>query len=158
MPKQRFSATSRDFELKTSARPAIRFRIINRGSNQLLSIEYSVDSRSQFCHRIAFCALQEAKGLSAGTVTRLKQPWRGDYKAWWRRCLNKDRWVYMWVDGIYISDGARARGIHAGCLGLHTDYCQRALLVFIATEYRTPINVAIIHINHLSRTLKELRS
>ncbi len=48
----------------------------------------------------------EAKGLSASTVSRLKQQWREDYEAWRHRRLDKDRWVYIWADGIY--SGLRA--------------------------------------------------
>ncbi len=42
-----------------------------------------------------------AKGLSAGAVARLKQTWADDYKAWCNSGLEKDRWVYIWADGIY---------------------------------------------------------
>jgi len=48
----------------------------------------------------------EAKGLSASTVSRLKQQWREDYESWRHRRLDKDRWVYIWADGIY--SGLRA--------------------------------------------------
>jgi len=48
----------------------------------------------------------EAKGLSAPVVARLKGRWSQEYKAWRRTPLGKDRWVYMWVDGIY--SGLRA--------------------------------------------------
>lgn len=48
----------------------------------------------------------EAKGLSAGTVARLKQAWADDYKAWCDQPLDKDQWVYIWADGIY--SGLRA--------------------------------------------------
>lgn len=32
----------------------------------------------------------------------------GGYRRWCRRDLAKDRWVYLWVDGIY--SGLRAEG------------------------------------------------
>ncbi len=48
----------------------------------------------------------QAKGLSPATVSRLKQSWREDYEAWRERRWDKDRWVYVWVDGIY--SGLRA--------------------------------------------------
>jgi transposase-like protein len=48
----------------------------------------------------------QAKGFSAGTVSRLKQQWRDDYETWRRRRLDRDRWVYVWADGIY--SGLRA--------------------------------------------------
>lgn len=43
----------------------------------------------------------EAKGLSASTVSRLKREWSAEYDAWRRSRLDKDRWVYVWADGIY---------------------------------------------------------
>jgi transposase-like protein len=48
----------------------------------------------------------EAKGLSASTVARLKQQWGEEYQSWCKSRLDKDRWVYLWVDGIY--SGLRA--------------------------------------------------
>ena len=48
----------------------------------------------------------EAKGLSASTVSRLKQRWREDYEGWRHRRVDKDQWVYIWADGIY--SGLRA--------------------------------------------------
>jgi transposase-like protein len=43
----------------------------------------------------------EAKGLSASTVARLKGQWKSEYSAWRTKRLDKDRWVYIWADGIY---------------------------------------------------------
>jgi len=43
----------------------------------------------------------QAKGLSASTVSRLKQVWGEQYHQWRRDSLDKDRWVYIWADGIY---------------------------------------------------------
>jgi transposase-like protein len=48
----------------------------------------------------------EAKGLSAPVVSRLKQRWSQEYRAWRRKPLGKERWVYVWADGIY--SGLRA--------------------------------------------------
>lgn len=48
----------------------------------------------------------EAEGLSASTVSRLKRQWADQYKQWRTRRLDRDRWVYLWVDGIY--SGLRA--------------------------------------------------
>jgi putative transposase len=44
---------------------------------------------------------EEARGLSAPVVSRLKQQWQEDYRRWSERRLDADRWVYWWVDGIY---------------------------------------------------------
>ena len=43
----------------------------------------------------------QAKGLSASTVSRLKQVWAQEYRAWNEERLDKERWVYMWADGVY---------------------------------------------------------
>jgi putative transposase len=48
----------------------------------------------------------EAKGLSASTVSRLKQEWAEEYRRWREARLDKDRWVYVWADGVY--SGLRA--------------------------------------------------
>lgn len=47
-----------------------------------------------------------AEGLSASTVSRLKQAWGQEYRDWCATRLDKDRWVYLWADGIY--SGLRA--------------------------------------------------
>ncbi|MGA7799447.1 MAG: IS256 family transposase [Gammaproteobacteria bacterium] len=48
----------------------------------------------------------EATGLSASTVSRLKQVWAEQYRGWCEERLDKERWVYVWADGIY--SGLRA--------------------------------------------------
>ena len=48
----------------------------------------------------------DAVGLSASTVSRLKQVWAQEYRSWCEDGLDKDRWVYIWADGVY--SGLRA--------------------------------------------------
>jgi len=48
----------------------------------------------------------QAKGLSASTVSRLKQVWAEEYRHWNNERLDKERWVYIWADGVY--SGLRA--------------------------------------------------
>jgi len=43
----------------------------------------------------------DAPGLSAATISRLKQDWEQDYQNWSRRDLSKKRYVYVWADGVY---------------------------------------------------------
>ena len=43
----------------------------------------------------------DAAGLSASTVSRLKQCWAQEYKDWSTRSLADDQWVYIWADGVY---------------------------------------------------------
>ncbi|MGH8307180.1 MAG: IS256 family transposase [Gammaproteobacteria bacterium] len=48
----------------------------------------------------------QAKGLSAPVVSRLKTAWSAEYQTWCACRLDRDRWVYVWADGIY--SGLRA--------------------------------------------------
>ncbi len=43
----------------------------------------------------------QAKGLSANTVSRLKAQWLKEHKAWRQRGLEDRRYVYWWADGVY---------------------------------------------------------
>ena len=49
---------------------------------------------------------EQARGLSAPVISRLKAGWTKEYEAWCRTPLGKERWVYLWADGIY--SGLRA--------------------------------------------------
>ena len=48
----------------------------------------------------------KAAGLSPSVVSRLKQKWAKEYMTWCDKPLDKDRWVYVWADGVY--SGLRA--------------------------------------------------
>ena len=43
----------------------------------------------------------QARGFSAGVVSRLKQVWEDEYKHWAQGDLSREQWVYIWADGIY---------------------------------------------------------
>ena len=60
-------------------------------------------STGDFSAALAALLGEEAKGLSAGTLSRLKQTWVADYQAWCQRDLTRRRYVYVWVDGIYFN-------------------------------------------------------
>jgi putative transposase len=44
---------------------------------------------------------ENAKGLSANVVVRLKEQWGGEYDEWNRRDLSDKKYVYIWADGIH---------------------------------------------------------
>ena len=46
---------------------------------------------------------EQARGLSASTITRLKEAWQGEYEEWRQRDLTGKRYVYFWADGIYFN-------------------------------------------------------
>ena len=64
---------------------------------------------------------ESASGLSASTVSKLKARWMQEYKDWQQARLDRDRWVYIWVDGI-----------HSGLKGDHGRLC--ALVVIGVNE------------------------
>ena len=43
----------------------------------------------------------ECPGLSANTITRLKEVWQQEYDVWSKRSLVGKEYVYVWADGIY---------------------------------------------------------
>ena len=60
-------------------------------------------STGDFTHALQAILGDNAKGLSAGTVVRLKRQWEQEYKEWARRDLGGKRYVYVWADGIYFN-------------------------------------------------------
>ena len=46
---------------------------------------------------------ENAKGLSASTMVRLKKQWEQEYRAWAKRDLTGTRYVYFWADGIHFN-------------------------------------------------------
>jgi putative transposase len=63
-------------------------------------------SSGEMGHALKVLVSHEASGLSASTVSRLKQVWALEYRDWNQRPLNKDQWIYIWADGVY--SGLRA--------------------------------------------------
>jgi putative transposase len=45
---------------------------------------------------------KDAGGLSASTIGRLKEAWADEHARWRDRDLSGKRYVYFWVDGIYV--------------------------------------------------------
>ena len=49
--------------------------------------------------------LGEDAPLSASSMLRLKDAWKGEYESWRQRSLSEHRYVYIWLDGIYVGCG-----------------------------------------------------
>ena len=67
-------------------------------------------STGDFSSALSALLGKDAKGLSSGTISRLKQVWSDEYDDWRTRDLSKESYVYIWADGIYFnvrSDDAR---------------------------------------------------
>ena len=46
---------------------------------------------------------QDAPGLSAATIRRLKETWTEEHRQWAKRDLSQKAYVYLWADGIYFN-------------------------------------------------------
>jgi transposase-like protein len=44
----------------------------------------------------------DAPGLSAATISRLKEVWKEEYQQWTRRDLSDQEFVYLWADGVHF--------------------------------------------------------
>ena len=44
-----------------------------------------------------------APGLSAATLSRLKQQWRSEHETWQHRGLGNHRYLYWWADGVHFN-------------------------------------------------------
>jgi len=60
-------------------------------------------STGDFQEALAALLGADAKGLSPGTISRLKDRWRADHAQWLRRDLSQKRYVYFWADGVYFN-------------------------------------------------------
>jgi transposase-like protein len=58
-------------------------------------------STGEMGEALAVLVGDEARGLSAPVVSRLKLKWQAEHRRWCERRLDAERWVYLWVDGIY---------------------------------------------------------
>ena len=60
-------------------------------------------STGDFSHALANILGEDAPGLSATNIVRLKKIWEQDYQAWAKRDLSDKRYVYFWADGIHFN-------------------------------------------------------
>jgi putative transposase len=60
-------------------------------------------STGDFTEALAALLGEDAPGLSAATISRLKTIWQEDLDQWQKRDLSFKRYVYIWADGIYCN-------------------------------------------------------
>jgi transposase-like protein len=58
-------------------------------------------STGNFSEALAALLGVNAAGLSASTVSRLKETWTQEYEEWNQRDLSGKQYVYFWADGVY---------------------------------------------------------
>jgi putative transposase len=59
-------------------------------------------STGDFAEALGALLGKDAGGLSASTIGRLKEAWTDEHAGWLDRDLSAKRYVYFWVDGIYV--------------------------------------------------------
>ena len=59
-------------------------------------------STGDFAEALSALLGPNAGGLSASTIARLKEVWADEHARWLKRDLSAKRYVYFWVDGIYV--------------------------------------------------------
>jgi transposase-like protein len=60
-------------------------------------------STGDFSEALQALVGEQAKGLSANVVVRLKEQWTADFEEWSRRDLSREQYVYVWADGIHVN-------------------------------------------------------
>ncbi|MFT6917261.1 MAG: putative transposase [Motiliproteus sp.] len=60
-------------------------------------------STGDFQESLAALLGEQAKGLSANTISRLKGKWLEEHGRWRCRDLSDKRYVYFWVDGVHTN-------------------------------------------------------
>ena len=60
-------------------------------------------STGDFNEALAALVGPAAKGLSASTITRLKEVWQGEFQEWTKRSLRGKEYVYVWADGVHFN-------------------------------------------------------
>ena len=60
-------------------------------------------STGDFSEALAALVGPAAKGLSASTITRLKEVWQAEFQDWSRRSLKGKEYVYVWADGVHFN-------------------------------------------------------
>ena len=60
-------------------------------------------STGDFSDALAALLGPDAPGLSASTISRLKDIWKDEMADWQGRDLSKKRYVYFWADGVYFN-------------------------------------------------------
>ena len=60
-------------------------------------------STGDFSEALTALVGPSAKGLSASTITRLKEVWQAEFQEWSRRSLKGKEYVYVWADGVHFN-------------------------------------------------------
>ena len=95
-------------------------------------------STGDFSEALQALVGEQAKGLSANVIVRLKETWADEYDQWMRQDLSQSQYVYVWADGIYanvrLEDDANKKQCLLVLMGATTD--GRKELIAVVDGYR----------------------
>ena len=90
-------------ELKFNSSILPRYLRRTRSLEELLPWLYLKGlSTGDFSSALTALLGKDAPGLSANTISRLKEVWKREYEQWSKRSLSGKEYVYIWADGIYF--------------------------------------------------------
>ena len=95
-------------------------------------------STGDFSEALQSLVGEQAKGLSANVIVRLKEQWTSEYDEWSHRDLSGEQYVYVWADGIHVNvrleDDANKRQCILVLMGATAD--GRKELIALQDGYR----------------------
>jgi len=104
------------------SRIVTRYQRISRTTQRLLAQLYLEGLSTGDFEPVFRAILGENSPLSPTSVTRLKQEWQAEFEAWRTRRLDGHRYLYLWVDGVYLNAGQEQDKTALLCvLGLRED-------------------------------------
>ena len=60
-------------------------------------------STGDFSEALSALVGPDCPGLSASTITRLKEVWEEEFQEWTKRSLEGKQYVYLWADGVHFN-------------------------------------------------------
>ena len=73
-------------------------------------------STGDFSEALQALVGEQAKGLSANVIVKLKETWSQEYEEWTRRDLTGKEYVYIWADGIHVKVRLEDDANHKQCM------------------------------------------
>jgi len=103
VPVKRPRVRDRQGTIKFSSSILPRYLRRTRSIEELLPWLYLKGlSTGDFSSALTALLGQDAPGLSAATISRLKEVWKEQYERWSKRDLTNKNYVYIWVDGVHF--------------------------------------------------------
>ncbi|MBI3808708.1 MAG: IS256 family transposase [Nitrospirae bacterium] len=103
LPVKKPRVRDRAGEIKFSSSILPRYLRRTKSIEELLPWLYLKGlSTGDFSTTLAALLGKDAPGLSAATISRLKEVWKEQYERWSKRDLTNKNYVYIWADGVHF--------------------------------------------------------